>query len=286
MQRKIYFINGDFLEADESYLPVTDLAIVRGYGVFDFFRTYNGKPIQLERNIRRLRNSANIIELDVPWTDDEIAAIVNETIARNGFDEANIRIIVTGGDSENFLMPGDQPRLLVYVEPLKPLPQAWYTDGVKVITVQEERYLPGAKSLNYIPAILALKQAKRENAVEALYTDRDGNVREGTTTNLFAFYGNNVVTPQTDILPGVTRGRVMEILADSYTVTERPLPYEELLQADEVVITAANKQVVPVVQLDEHIYNNGAVGPHSQRLMATFEAYVMGDAQDHKQVTG
>jgi branched-chain amino acid aminotransferase len=284
--RKTYFINGEFLNADESVLPVTDLAVVRGYGVFDFFRTYNGKPIQLERNITRLRNSAKVIELDVPWTDDEIAAIVNETVERNGFDEANIRIIVTGGDSENFLMPGDNPRLLVYVEPLKPLPAEWYTNGVKVITVQEERYLPGAKSLNYIPAIIALKQAHRENAVEALYTDRDGNVREGTTTNVFAFYGDTVITPQTDMLPGVTRGRVLEILSDSYTVIERPLPYTDLLQADEVVITAANKQVVPVVQLDDHTYGGGTVGPHSHRLMDTFHAYVMRHAQERKQVAG
>lgn len=284
--RKTYFINGEFLEADKSHLPVTDLAVVRGYGVFDFFRTYNGKPIQLERNITRLRNSASIIELDVPWSDEEIAAIINETVERNGFDEANIRVIITGGDSENFLMPVGNPRLLVYVEPLKPLPSEWYANGVKVITVEEERYLPAAKSLNYIPAILALKRAHRENAVEALYTDRDGSVREGTTTNLFAFYGDTVITPQTDILPGVTRGRVIEILSDSYTVTERPLPYDELLQADEVVITAANKQVVPVVQLNDHTYGDGSVGPHSQRLMDTFHTYVMRHAQERQQVTG
>ncbi len=272
--QKTYYVDGEFVDADAATIPVTDLALVRGYGVFDFFRTYDGLPIQVERNVQRLRNSAREIEMELPWTNQEIADTVMETLARNNFDEANVRIIVTGGDSPDFIMPDDQPRLLIYVEPLKALPDWWYTDGVKVVTVQEERYLPRAKSLNYIPAIVALKQAKRADAVEALYVDRHDNVREGTTTNLFAFYGQNeVITPKTDILPGVTRARVIEILGRDYTVVEKTLLYDKLLQADEVVITAANKQVVPVVQVDEHIYGDEP-GPHSRQLMQNFAEYV------------
>ncbi|MEO1440748.1 MAG: aminotransferase class IV [Chloroflexota bacterium] len=277
---KVYYVNGDFVPADEAHVPVTDLAVLRGYGVFDFFRTYGGKPIQLERNINRLRNSANMIELDVPWSNAEIAEIVLETLNRNGFEEANIRIIVTGGDSPDFITPQEKPRLLVYVEPLKPLPEWWYTSGVKVITVKEERQIPRAKSLNYISAIIAQKRARKAGAVEALYVDRDDNIREGTTTNLFAFYGENtVITPQMDILPGVTRGRVIELLSRRYEVLERPLSYDVALTADELVITAANKQVVPVVQLDGHVFGGGQVGHRSKRLMDEFQAYVMAQTQ-------
>ncbi|MEM6529888.1 MAG: aminotransferase class IV [Chloroflexota bacterium] len=277
---KIYYVNGDYVAAEGAHIPVTDLAILRGYGVFDFFRTYGGQPIQLERNIQRLRNSANVIELDVPWSDDEIADVVMETVRRNGFDEANIRIIVTGGDSPDFITPQDEPRLLVYVEPLKALPDWWYTSGVKVVTVKEERQMPLAKSLNYIQAIVAQKRARKAGAVEALYVDREDNVREGTTTNAFAFYGDDtVVTPNVDILPGITRGRVLEVLSRRYRVVERALPYEEVLRADEMVITAANKQVVPVVQLDGHVFGDGTVGPHSKQLMDDFREYVMEQSQ-------
>lgn len=276
---KIYYLDGEYVDAEAASVPVTDLAVVRGYGVFDFFRTYNGKPIQIERNIERLRNSARIIEMDVPWSNAEIVQIVLETLARNRFGEANVRIVVTGGDAGDFITPNGAPRLLVYVEPLKVMPSWWYTQGVKVITVNEERYLPGAKSLNYIPAILALKRARAANAVEALYVDRQWRVREGTTTNLFAFCGDVVVTPDVGILPGVTRGRVIEILMRDYKVEERPLPYDELLLADEVVITAANKQVVPVVQVDDHVFSGGQPGERSQKLMRDFEAYVMALAE-------
>ncbi len=280
---KVYFIDGEYVSADTATLPVTDLAIVRGYGVFDFFRTYGGKPIQLERNVARLRNSARLIELDVPWTDAEITNIILQTIERNNFPEANVRVIVTGGDSPNFITPDEKPRLLVYVEPLTPLPEAWYTDGVKVITVQEERYKPGSKSLAYISAIIAQKRAREADAIEALYIDRDNNVREGTTTNIFAFYNDTVITPEEQILPGVTRGRVLEILRERYTVEERPLPYDELLRADGVVITAANKQVVPVIQIDEHKFGTEP-GTHSKQLMQAFHEYTQRHARQREQV--
>lgn len=280
---KVYYLDGAFVSAEAATIPVTDLSIVRGYGVFDFFRTYNGKPIQIERNITRLRNSARLIELDLPWSDEDITNIVLQCVERNGFDESNIRIIVTGGDSPNFITPDNSPRLIVYVEPLIEMPAHWYTDGIKVITLAEERYLPGSKSLAYIPAILGQKRAKEAGAIEALYIDRDNNVREGTTSNIFAFYGDQVITPETHILPGVTRGRVMEIVSQNYTLVERPLPYEELLRADELVLTSANKQVVPVVQMDEHIYTDKP-GEHSKWLMHAFKDYVTEQANQRDTV--
>lgn len=283
--QKTYYVDGKFVNAENAAIPITDLAIVRGYGVFDFFRTYEGLPIQLERNVQRLRNSARVIEMELPWSNEEIADIVMQTVERNSFDESNVRIIVTGGDSPNFIMPDEQPRLLVYVEPLQPLPDWWYTQGVKVITVEEERYLPRSKSLNYIPAIVALKQAHRANAVEALYMDHQNHVREGTTTNVFAFFGDKVITPAMGILPGITRGRVIEILERDYAVVERSLDYDELLAADEVVITAANKQVVPVVQVDAHVYGERP-GQRSFKLMQDFADYVAGQVHHRPQVSG
>lgn len=275
----VYYIDGAYVEAAAAALPLNDLAILRGYGVFDFFRTYGGLPIQIERNLQRLRNSAAVIRLEYPWTDNEIRDIVLETIRRNGFDEASVRLIVTGGSADDFITPQGQPRLLVYVEPVKPLPAQWYTDGVKVITVDEERHLPEAKSLNYIAAIIAQKAAREAGAIEALYVDRLGNVREGTTTNVFAFTGGTVVTPAVGILPGVTRGRVIEVLAANYTVEERPLALDELLRAEAVVMSSANKQVVPIVQINDTVIGDGTVGPHARHAMDAFHAYVMAEAE-------
>lgn len=270
---KVYYIDGEFVNADEAKISATDLAIVRGYGVFDYFRTYGSLPIEMERNIQRLRNSAAVIGMELPWTDSQIESIVLQTIQRNGYDESSVRIIVTGGDADDFFTPiEDAPRLLVYVEPIKPPPSSWYSEGVTIATVRDKRQFPQSKSLNYIPAILAMKQAREIGAIEAVYVDECGNVLEGTTTNIFAFFGDEVVTPKVDILPGVTRARVIEILSNDYTVIQRDLPYEELLRADDVVITAANKQIVPVVQIDDKRVND-TPGKHSRALMQAFQDY-------------
>lgn len=274
MSSKVYYIDGEFVPAAEATIPVTDLALLRGYGVFDFFRTYDGLPIQIERNLDRFRRSAGVLGMDFPWTNEELKAVVYETIRRNGFDESGVRIIATGGDSPDFITPKGKPRLLVYVEPYRGYPQEWYENGVKLITVNEERLMPLAKSLNYAMAVVAQRQAREQGGIEALYKDRDGFVREGTTSNIFAYYDDGkVITPDSDILQGITRQRVLEILRQEHTVVERALSYGELLQAREVIITAANKQVIPVVQIDAHHYGEEP-GPWARHMMGLFQQYV------------
>ena len=261
-----YYIDGAFVPANQAVIPVDDLAVLRGYGVFDLVRTYGGKPFFLKEHIQRLRNSAAEIGLHMPWTTRELIGIVNETLAKNSHRESNIRIVVTGGSSPDFTTPQDTPRLLVLVSPLPELPAAWYSDGVKIITLVTERFKPGAKSINYIPATVALEKARRENAIEALYLDRQGYVLEGTTSNIFAFTGRALVTPGRDILPGITRQVVLDVAAKHFEIQIRDISRKELLTADEVFITGTNKGVVPVIQVDDTVIGRGAPGPLTRRL--------------------
>lgn len=269
----VYYIDGEFVDERDAHIPATDLAVMRGYGVFDFLRTYKGVPFELEAHIQRLRNSAGHIELDVPWTDAEIIDIVAQTVARNRYEdgrEMNIRVIVTGGPSANGLMPLGESRLLVMVTPANPIPPANYSQGVKIITEKIERYIPEAKTINYIPAIKAMKRAAREGAVEAIYVDREGFALEGTTTNIFAFYGDTLVTPALSILTGITRSVVLRLARELFTIEERPIPLEELLKADEVFISASNKQIMPVITVDETQIAEGKVGARTRRIMDAF----------------
>ncbi len=280
MTQPIYYVNGQYVPADRACLPLNDLGLARGYGVFDFIRTYNAVPFRLREHVQRLQNSAELIGLSLPRSTDEIEAIALDTLGRNNFPEANIRIIVTGGSSDNFVTPHDQPSLVVIVTPVSEYPTAYYEQGVKAITVQVERFLPRAKTLNYISAIMALQQAKLTNAIEALYIDRQSNVLEGTTTNIFVFKGSKLITPRENILKGITRNVVLELANNRFEIVEQPICYNELSNIDEAFMTSTNKEIVPIVKIDDLHISNGKPGKNTQLIMHLFHDYTrMGTAE-------
>lgn len=277
-----YYVDGEFVTAEEARIPVDDLAILRGYGVFDFLRTYNGKPIFLNAHLERLQHSAGLIGLELPWTAEKIGDLVNQTLARNTHAEANIRIVVTGGASPDFMTPGGKPRLLILVTALSQPPGWWYSKGIKIITLHTRRSFPGAKSIDYIPATVALREARRQDAVEAVYLDDSGNVLEGTTSNIFMFAGEHLATPAEEILGGVTRMNIMAIAGDRYDVQVRRIEREELLAASEVFITSTNKGVVPVVRVDANRIGRGVPGERTRGLMRAFGEHTSRLAAAHR----
>lgn len=264
----IYYIDGSFVPAEQAVIPVDDLAVLRGFGVFDLVRTYNGKPFFLKEHLERLHHSAAEIGLHVPWAHKALNGIVLDTLAKNNYPESNIRIVVTGGSSPDFTTPQNKPRLLVLVSPLPKLPETWYSEGVKLITRVTDRFKPGVKSINYIPATVALEEARRKGAIEALYLDREGYVLEGTTSNIFIFKEKTLITPGRDILSGITRKVVLDVAAAHFEVQIRDISRQELLGADEVFITGTNKGVVPVVQVDDADIGGGCPGPLTLKLTA------------------
>lgn len=263
----IYYIDGSFVPSDKAVIPVDDLAVLRGFGVFDLVRTYGGKPFFLKEHIERLRHSATEIGLHFPWSTEKLLAIVLETLRRNSQKESNIRMVVTGGSSPDFMTPQNNPRLLVLVSPIPVLPETWYSKGVKIITRITERFKPGIKSINYIPATVVLKEARQHGAVEAVYLDRQGFVLEGTTSNIFAFKGEKLITPGRDILAGITRQVVLDAAGEIFSIDIRDISREELLSSDELFITGTNKGVVPVIQVDKTTIGNGKPGPLTRRLI-------------------
>ena len=268
-----YYIDGSFVAQQDAVLPVSDLAILRGYGVFDFLRTYGGRPFHLDAHVKRLRNSAELIGLACRWSHEEILDIVYETMSRNNYDESNIRLVITGGDSDDSITPGSNPRLLVMVTEVKSFPEDWYRDGVGITTSDMTRYIPGAKSIDYIRAILALNQARSAGAVESVYIDQQGNVLEGTTSNLFAVIDGKLITPPADILPGVTRDVVLKIVASPFAPELRSLSRDELFRAEELFLTSSNKEVLPVCSVDGKIVGSGKVGPTTTEIMSLFRKY-------------
>lgn len=263
----VFYVDGKFLPAEKAVIPVDDLAVLRGIGVFDLLRTYGGKPLFLKEHVQRLIQSARQIDLDLPWTHARICQLALQTLSRNAVEEANIRIVVTGGSSSDFMTPQGRPRLLILVTPLPNLPAEWYDRGVKAVTIRAERRIPGAKSLDYLAGAMALRQSRDHGAVEAIYVDRHGRALEGTTTNLFAVLDGRLVTPGHGILSGITRGVVLDIAKALMPIDIRDLPRTELIKAQEVFITGTNKGLVPVVQIDDITIGDGRPGGFTRRIM-------------------
>ena len=270
----IFYVDGEFVAENEARIPVTDLSVLRGFGVFDFLRTYNGVPFHLHDHLLRLERSARLIGLQLPHPVSTIAEIVGETLSRNTHQESNIRIVVTGGSSSDGITPGSSPQLLVMISAVKPMPDEWYQHGAKIITCHVERFLPGAKSINYIPAILSQNEARDRQAIEAVYVDRDGYLLEGTTSNIFVVRGDTLITPPCDrVLPGITRQVALELARKDFEVVERKVHTDEIRLIDEAFLTSSVKEVTPIVTINALNIGSGNPGRRTARVMEMFRDY-------------
>jgi len=268
----IYYVDGKFVPDSEAVFPINDLGLLRGYGCFDFMRTYNGRVIFIQDHVQRLFRSAKQIGIELPLSESELIQLVEETLRRNPPVESNVRILVTGGTSPDFITPQGRPRIAIMVAPLSQYPPAWYAEGAKIITVAHTRAIPGAKTIDYIRAIMVLAEARQKGAIEAVYVDPEGLVREGTTSNIFAFIGDRLVTPGTDILNGITRQKVLGLAEAIYSVDIRDLRRSELVHADEVFITSSNRLIVPIARVDDEVIGAGRPGERTRAVMQAFAA--------------
>ena len=269
MKKETYvFLNGNIISLDKGGLTLTDLGIVRGYGFFDYLRTYNKKPLFLKEHLDRLERSSRILNLPLPYKKSEIQHWIEKLLAKNDFSESHIKIVVTGGPSpDGFEVVA--PSFFILTTQLTPYPETYFSKGVKVMTYEHLRLFPEAKSLNYLTALVLRKERKRKNVFEVLFTYKD-TVLEATTSNVFLFKNNILVTPEEDILEGITRSKVFELAHNNWKIEKRKVNVKELFSADEVFITASNKEVMPVVTIDSSTIADGKVGPNTKRLLMLY----------------
>lgn len=274
MSEFLYYVNGKFVPPSQASLALNDLGVVRGYGIFDAWRTYGKVPFRQKDHLERLFSSARQIDLHMPWSFEELDSIAHETLARNGNPEnVTLRMIVTGGESSNFIMPEDKSSLAVIVATVKPYPAQMFETGARLIVADMDRFMPTVKSLNYMTAVMSQKKIKTAGAVEALYRNADGYISECAVSNFLIFKGDQLITPESGVLPGITRNVVMELAEDRFEVVMRPIHFNEIASADEAFITSTTKEVMPIVQVADITIGNGKVGPRTQEMMGMFRAY-------------
>lgn len=262
---KYYSINGNIVPKQDATLPVRDLAILRGYGVFDYFLVTNGQGRFIEDNLDRFEHSARLLDLELPLSKVELRRQIEELIQANGLETAAIRLILTGGISLDNFIP-TRPHLLILEEQQPSYPKENYEKGIKLMTHCFIREIPEAKTINYLRGILLLKQTKDKKVKDILYHD-GVFISESTRSNFYIVTQDDViVTPKEGVLLGVTRKHLLQAIQPHYRVEERPLRLSELATAKAAFITSSTKGVMPVTQVDGMVIGNGKVGVISPNL--------------------
>ncbi|MBM3175191.1 MAG: amino acid aminotransferase [Chloroflexi bacterium] len=272
MSEAVFFINGAFVPASAATVPVTDLGFVRGWAVFETIRTYNGKLFRLTEHLARLWRSAELVHIPYSWKHQELATLIVDTLDRNCFVESVVKVLLTAGNSgTDFSFRAYEPALYITVKPLVSFPAELYEQGIGLITFPHERFMPEAKTTNYLDAVIATNQAEQAGAWEALYVDRNGLVRECTTCNFFGVRNGSLITPCDGILKGITRAEVLELARDmGITVDETNFSAANLDEFDEAFITATLVEIMPVTIIAGHPVGTGRVGPVTRLLLDAF----------------
>jgi branched-chain amino acid aminotransferase len=259
----IAYFEGEFRPLTSVSIPVTDMALQRGVGVFDSLRTLGGKPLALGLHLDRLESSLRDAGISEPAPREEIEAVIREGIARMG-EETSIRIYVTGGDrQEGGVFPA--PRWFALFEPIHRLDPSTATQGVTLWPLPHERPLPLLKSINYMAAFV--EKGLHPESFEVLYCPA-GEITEATSSNAFMVIDGKIVTaPLERVLSGVTRTFVLETAREAgYRVEERCPKVDELPKAAEFFITGSVKEIVPVVKVGSTRIGDGRPGPVTRHL--------------------
>ena len=283
MNRYCYY-NGVIVELGEVKISPYDLGFMRGYGIFDAMRTTNGTLFCFDEHWNKFEKSAQDLGLKLPIAKKDFKDAVDVLLKKNNLKEGAIKTILTGGESNNGFNKLENSTLLILVDDLNKFLVApeFYEKGWKIILLESQRFLPEIKTLNYLIPIKNQDNKIAHGAQEIVYK-KEGKILECSTSNIFMIKDGVIVTPRENIFLGTVRNLVIEIAKkNGFEVIERDIEMDEFLLADEVFITATYKKIIPVVNIDSTLINDGAVGEKTKELMKLLDEFMENYSQDKK----
>lgn len=252
------YLNGLILPVNEAHLNINDLGLLRGYGVFDFFRVIDGKPVFLEDYLDRFEHSLSGLNLKTEFTRAQWREAIFELIRLNPHSLLGIKIVSTGGYSRDGYTPFKSNIFML----ARPFQFHDFNQGLKLMTIHYQRELPVIKSINYLVPISCLPQMKEKGADDVLY-HFNSRVTESSRSNVFIIKDGKLITPAEGILLGITRKRILSFAGDILPVEVRHVSLDEVREADEVFLSASTKRISPVTKIDDIQYQ---IGPWTRLL--------------------
>jgi branched-chain amino acid aminotransferase len=274
------WINGQRQPAAGLHVSARDRGLTLADGVFETMRVHAGQVFRLERHLARLEQSLAVLEIPAP---PELREWIVAALPDVQDGDAAIRLTVTRGVGAAGLPPPAEvvPTVLVVVSPRPVFPAATYEAGLTAQIASgrrnEHAMTAGLKTVAYTDAVLALLEARRAGADEAIFLDTAGHCSEATASNLFALSQGILITPPLTCaaLPGVTRATVLELAAGLDIPTEeRAFGVDELLASDEIFLTSSLRGIAPVCRVGARAIGSGTPGPVTRRIAAGYAAVV------------
>ena len=271
----IAYVNGSYMPLAEASIPLTDRGFVRSDATYDVTHVWKGRFFRLDDHLERFLASMRGLRMSLPMSKAEIADILVECTRRSGLRDAYVQMTCTRG-----VPPAGtrdprlcQNRFYAFAQPF-----VWIAneeqrrDGLKMVVSSVQRIPPESldprlKNFHWLDLTMGIFEAYDKDAIVAVLNDGKGNVTEGAGFNVFAVKDNVITTPDRGVFEGMTRRTVMELAGEAGVICEmRPLPIEELRDADEIFISSSAGGIMPVTVLDGRIYGNGKPGPITNRI--------------------
>jgi branched-chain amino acid aminotransferase len=287
------FLDGEMVRYHDAYVPPMTHALHYGTGCFEGIRAYWNADqdqlfvLQAQAHYQRLRRSAAILRLDIPYTEDELITWTNEILRRNNArTDTYIRpLVFISAEEIGVRLHNLQRSVLIYTAPLGEYIAT--EGGIRCMTSSWRRIsdssIPARAKIagSYVNSALAKTEAMENGFDEAIMLASDGHVSEGSAENLFMVRDNTFITPAVteDILEGITRNLLIGLIRDELglEVVERSIDRTELYTCDELLLCGTGAQVSPVTELDHRAIGDGRVGPHTRRLQELYFRAVRGD---------
>ena len=261
----VYFVNNAFVPAGKAVVPVTDLAVQRGYGIFDFLKTIGNRIIFPKEHLDRFYYSAAQMQLNIPFSASELMQLLEELVRKNNMGDSGIKITLTGGASEDGYSIQTPSLIITQQKLVMPGPDV-FEKGIRLVTYQHQRQLPHVKTIDYLMAIRLQPWIKEKSAADVLYHN-NGVISECPRANFFIVTRNKELqTPSRNMLQGITRAKLLEQAKKHLKVVEKDITVEDATKAAEAFITSTTKGVLPVIAIDGKELHEGRPGEVTRML--------------------
>lgn len=261
----------------ENVVDIEDRGYQFGDGIYEVIGVYDGKPLMLDEHMERLKRSAKEIKLNMSSSIDDLKTKLEELVSANSLEEGIIYMQVSRGAAARWheFPKSDTSTVTVAYTRAEDRASNVEDQGATAVLTEDIRWLRcDIKTLNLLPNVMAKQEAVEHGAIEAIL-HRGETVTEASASNVFIVKDGALYTHPADnyILNGITRRKIIQLCeALDLKVNEQTYTVDELLDADEVFISATKLDVVPILKVDDHTIGKGEPGEITKKIVQEFRS--------------